>query len=73
MAVTLMSVIPEAVMAVGVPIGFVMLQFKLVVQLPFPAVIVHVGETGLNVPVIKYAVFEFEVEQVNEAGHVFTK
>ena len=49
-----MLVIPEAVIAVGVPIGLVILQFRFILQLLVSAGIVQEDEVvGANVPVIK--------------------
>jgi len=50
--VTFTFVIPLAVIAVGVPIGLVMLQFKLTLQLLEPAEMVQVDVAGVSVPVI---------------------
>ncbi len=54
-----MSVIPEAVIEVGVVAGLVTLQFKVVVQLVPPAVvIVQDGFAGVRVPDVEPLVSE---------------
>jgi hypothetical protein len=42
--------IPEAVIAVGFPTGFVILQERFTLQLEFPEVIIQEGEAGVRVP-----------------------